>query len=84
MKSFLLRKSILLSTKDIWRNGLVSSRDLGRDIKVTTLCFFCKNTLYKNIEAQIVPKNKNKFRTSRSSDQDLLKIRTHQVDIRMH
>ena len=29
-----------------------------------TLCFFYKNTLYKNIEAQIVPKNKNKLRTS--------------------
>ena len=26
--------------------------------------FFYKNTLYKNIEAQIVPKNKNKLRTS--------------------
>ena len=49
-----------------------------------TLCFFYKNTLYKNIEAQIVPKNKNKLRTSWSSDQDLLKIRTHQVDIRMY
>ena len=48
-----------------------------------TLCFFYKNTLYKNIEAQIVPKNKNKL-TSWSSDQALLKIRTHQVDIRMH
>ena len=26
--------------------------------------FLYKNTLYKNIEAQIVPKNKNKLRTS--------------------
>ena len=48
------------------------------------LCFFYKNTLYKNIEVQILPKNKNKLRASWSSDQDLLKIRTHQVDIRMH
>ena len=32
----------LLSTIFIWRNGLIYSRDLGRDIKVTTT-----NTQYK-------------------------------------
>ena len=40
---------------------LKNSKNIGWS---TTLFFFYKNKLYKNIEAQISPQNKNKLRTS--------------------
>ena len=45
--------------------------------------FLYKNTLYKNIEAQIVPKNKNKLRTSEAHISKF-KIRTNQKDLEVH
>ena len=34
-----------------------------------SLNFFCKNKLYEKMDVQLVPKNENKLRTIRGSDQ---------------
>ena len=48
MKSFLLLKSSLISTKGMWRNGFKYSRDLGRDFKLTT-----KTTVTTKIQSEL-------------------------------
>ena len=51
----------------LWKNSpdfYFSKYRLVRTVNAPLHSYFYMNTLYKNIEAQIVPKNKNKLRTS--------------------